>query len=421
MRSLRASFSQNIRFGGARRLLGKASGLLVGRIVGAVGNGVSLVLLARWSGADEFGRFAVSWAVLQAVAGVMSFGVPVFVLRSAVRNRTDAALFGIAINYVLSALSVVVGLGFSFMLGGHSALLLGILAASLAWEQCAEVRIGLGTQYGQGKMVNWVLGMRGALICAMVIGAKALHLPLVASFAGGRFVVMLLAFAVLWFATSSWSGRLKVPPRDDINLLIQIGAQKGVSSFRVLDVTIAGLFGGVAVAGLYGAVQKLVVPVTILADSLRVVAMAKIVNASSDRVRSYSRLFTLGAVALAGLMVGVGALSDFLIPIALGTEFLPGRWAFRFVLLAAPALGAAHLLLTILQDRGRAGFATFSTGVSIAVQLILVGVGSHFYGADGAGAAFAFAVWGWLVWLNFAVVRRRSSGAAGIRGVGSGL
>jgi O-antigen/teichoic acid export membrane protein len=189
-------------------------------------------------------------------------------------------------------------------------------------------------------------------------------------------------------------------PRDgSLDILANLALQKGVSTVRGLDITVVGAAVGPVGAGLYAGVQKIVMPVMILADSLRVVTMGSIARGGIVRAKKAATATIAVTIAFSAVLGVMSIWSAQLVTLVLGSEFTAAAGGFRWMLISVAPYGAAHLLITILQDKGRATWTTWNTVVIVALTLVGVLLGGHLAGATGAAAAWAATTWLWAITL----------------------
>ena len=373
----------------------RVGGLTLARACGVAANGISLILLARWLGPADFGEFSAAWAIIVTVSGISGLGLPIFALREAVLGNREATGYAIFLNILTSVAGGMIGFGLSAAFGELSFTLLALMALTMAFEKNAEVRIGLGTEFGKSVFVNWAIALRGIISLLLMLGFFALGVIPLFAFTFARVVAMGIAMGALVVMVQGWPLVVKRPNPQSVNLLRQIALQNGVASVRGIDVALVASIGGSITAGFYSGVQKITMPVTILADSLRTVMLGPIARADNRRVRKYALVAISSGVAAATVLGAISIFANSIVVWLLGPDFAAAASAFRWALLLVPAIGVLRLLLTILQDKGFAASATLFTLVFTAMILASVAIGTHFWGATGAMAGYTITMWLW--------------------------
>lgn len=384
---------------GSSRLSARIAGLALARFVGQGASGVALVLLARWTGPEDFGTFSVVWAVLLTVSGVLTFGLPVFALRCAVLGRGPATEYAIHLNRVTSAFGAGVGASVALLSTNASVAAVMILAGSVALEKNSLVLVGLGTEFGQQRRVNVIVSVRGIAAILLFVILHWVGLEAVVSFALGRAIAMGLSMAALVVSVRGWPASRRRPRDQSLESLGSIAIASSIEAVRGLDVMFVGVLAGSSVVGLYSAVQKMAIPVGIFASSMCTVVLGKVACASrseTERLTRWLKRFAVVTILAAALL---GRWSEEIVVLIFGSEFQAASGAFAWTLVALPALALVPIAVTILQARGAARRVLTSSAVVVLVQLVLIPVGGLIGGATTASMVLAITAWARFVWL----------------------
>jgi len=373
----------------------KVAGLTASRAINSVCNGLALILLARWLGPSSFGEVSIAVSIIGTISGVLALGLPVFALRSAVLKQTEATGFALMLNLATSAIAAIAGFIVAIFWTTVTPIIIALLAASAAIEKNAEVRIGLGAEFGKAKLVTGVLTVRGVLALVLVVIGRALGFSALYAYTIGRFIVFGASALALAYWVRGWPMVLRKPNDGSLEVLSGLATQSGISALRALDVTLVGAVAGAIGAGLYSGVQKFVTPVMFLMNSLRVVALGPIARGDAKRAVKTAN-GTVAVVAIATILLGIVAIwARPLVVLILGESFAGAANAFRWMLTSMPAFGACYLLVTILQDKGFASWTAWSTAINVAMTLAGIAFGGLLGGATGAMAAWAITAWIW--------------------------
>lgn len=381
------------RFAATKPLLTRFAGLSLARAVGALANTGALVLVARAVGAGDFGGLAVAISVLAAVAGVLGLGMPAFALRAAVLGRSEAVGFAIALNLGTSVAIVVVGVVYG-ALGSDPWLLVACLAAAFALEKNSDIRVGLGTEFGRATLVNTVLTFRGLVPLVAVVGALATDGPVIEAYVLGRLGGAAVAALVLVRAIRTWRLVWRRPRDGSLESLGGLALSNAAGAVRQADVWIVGLVTGTAGAGDFAATQRLVAPLSLIANNMSVVAMGASARESMAGARRAMRLMGWVSAAAAVPAAGLAALSPQIVTLVLGASYEDAWATMAWFVVAVPPLATLPVMGTVLQGRGLANAVAVNSVVMTVVFLICVIAGAMAAGSAGAAAGFAIASWG---------------------------
>jgi len=369
------------------------TGLSVARVV-AMGIGVfTIAISARWIGVEDYGRLAVASAIITTTSAMFSLGLPIFALRAAALGHSQATGYALFLNLSTSLAGALVGFGIAIFTGSLNTLLIALIAASTAFEKNTEVRIGLGTEFGKSKIVNIIIIARSLVWLGLMLIFHLFGFTALTSFLIARLSAAVLAAALLAISVTGWPLTIKRPTDNSLDILGSLATQKFISSWRFLDVSIIGIVAGPIEAGLYSAVQRLMMPVISLGDNLRTVITGEIVRGSEKRARRNASTFLAIIIATTILFGILSIWSTPLIELVLGNEFTSGADALRWGILAIPPAILVGLYLTILQDKGLSQWTARATGLNIAMALGGALIGSYLYGATGAMFAYFFSFW----------------------------
>ena len=391
-----------IRFSGARSGLGRQfTWLFCARVTGALCQGVSVALVARWTEPQRFGLFAAVLAIVLSISAVSDMGLGPQVTKDRAADKSNPRIaHALRINdraNVTLALLISIGLASVAILYNLPILLLllplGVWAAS---EKSAEVWLSVATADGLTRINFWSICVRRILGLALFV--------LSATFGINTFLSYSVAFAVSGTAGAFLTHRalhreiyVDATPRETSRAVLFAAFPYWLNTaggqLRNLDSPLVtgliGSFGG----GLYSAPARILTPMKIVLGTLGALVLPHVA-----RDRYVSRSLRLAcASAVMGVLLVVSATviySDEILFYGLGEAYTPGSVALKWIsvsMLVASVTGLLSGYLQALDDQYFVGI-----GAACSSILILVSVASGALLAQQTGAALGSAL-GYLV------------------------
>jgi len=375
-------------------LLKRFAGLLGARGFTMGANIVALLLVARWVGPNSFASLAVSQSLLTTVAGLATLGIPLFALRAAALGHDLAVGFALAINLVSTAIIAISGFLLAAVSDSLSALYIIPLALSIALDKNQEVRIGLGMEFGAGRLISSMIMLRGAVLIIAVVVTAISSLDPITVYVAARFIGSSIAAFVMYVKINRWPIRWRRPRDGTLASLGGFMATDIFGAIRNLDVWIVSVVGGPLNAGLYGAVNRISTPILLFAGSLRTVIMGSAARSDTHTKRRAIRLIMIACLVLLIPATLLAVFSRVIVMVILGGEYTGATGALAWFLIAVPALTCAPLISTLLQASGMAAKVSWNTCSWNIALLACIACGVMFLGATGAALAFSLVSWG---------------------------
>ncbi len=186
-----------------------------------------------------------------------------------------------------------------------------------------------------------------------------------------------------------------------------------------LDVPLTGQFGGAAAAGLYGAVNRLVQPMSLLTTAFSAAAMPFVAEAPSVRaawLRIKSALW-LPAAAIAACGA-VAMLAPYLVVLLIGSQYQGSVGVLQILALGTIPAVLNQPIAVFLQARGHDRVVAAVVTFGVLIQLALTIVLSQRFGAVGSAWAYVVLQVGVLGCLLLVAARRAGRRPGGRRSDG---
>ncbi len=365
------------------------------------------VLLLRYLGLDDFGRFGVVMALVNVVYGISDAGLSLTGSRELAILPNDAARRTmlshlLAMRIALTGVGVAVAVGFATLAGYDSELVEGTAVAGvgifLASVQAAML-LPLNVELRNSRIaINEVL-RQAVLVAAFAVLAVA-GAGLVAFFAAQVFagVVLLLATLVLLerrhFARPRWSSR-QMRALLAVALPIAIANVLGIMYLRILVILMSLLSDSEAEVGNYVTSTRVVelvagLPFLLVSVVLPVQAVAALND--PERVRYITARMT-ETMAVGGILIAlfVSLAADPIIRILGGAEYAGAVPVLQIQCLAIVTIFLAAAWNPAIVALGHAKALVATTGTGVVVVLVAGFVLIPRHEAQGAAVAAALA------------------------------
>lgn len=402
---------------GLARLFG---GIFVGRVLAAVAQAGTLVLLARALGPRTFAVVSGVLGLLVFVSSVIDFGVTPATTRAAatqagtqVRRLKSLNLWCSTFGGLLFCVGLLM---YGARLGTATGISLGLLGIWAGVDRLAEMRLAVLIGLKKGREVVSNLAIR-RFVALAAVAAAYFWWPhgVVAALAAGSILGSLLVVSrtqINEFDEIAETGDTGATNRD-WRLALRESFPFWINSLaaqtRQLDVLVVGLMGGpLSAVTAYAPVSRLVSPLRLLPTTFAQASLA--IASSRTRGRNDSVVLTLVAVVPSlVLFSAVGLSANFWVPAILGEEYSPSVPILQIVLLGLVFAAATSVQTSLLQARGQERAVAVVSVSTACLALALVAIGAVIGGGLGAGVGLtvgyvlqSFA----LVWASFRASRR---------------
>lgn len=403
--------------GEPKPLLGQFAWVTAGRIVAAILQAASLVLVVQRVSPVEFGVLSTVLGLATVFQTTVDMGVATFITRERALNPESGGIAtALRFNAITSALLAVVVFALLGIAGSFDPIYLLLLPLAL-WvsaERNADARLGVVFADGDAKInVFNLVGRRALAILVFVLLANSGMDPLF-SFAVSSAVA---AICSSLFANIYVKRRPIARPTIGFRELLRESRPYWINSVatqaRNLDVTITVIMAGAAQAGFYSTAARLTSPLRILPNSLSSVLLPAATRASrqSQSMRPLLRVVVLVTLIMTGIYAAIWMLVPTGVSLFLGAAYTPAVPSIQIVVASLPFAAAASLLTSMLQGRGEKRYVAAVATVTTVLCLSAVAVAAPSFGSIGASAALAgsFIVQALALSVRLGVIARRGN------------
>ena len=367
-----------------------------GRILAALLQTASLVLVSRLLPVSDFGYLATFLGVTSLAQVVLDFGVGTLVSRERAA-KPDNPVVAAALRFTnvssvgLTAL-LLLGLTGAALFISEAYWQMLPLAVWAAAERNADTRLAVAFADGdvQINVINLLARRTAAL--GLFVAATALGVLPILAFSVSS------ALAAIGSATFAqrWVRRRVVPSREiGFSEVVRRARPYWVTAIstqaRNLDVVVVSALAGATQAGLYLTGSRLMNPLRILPASLATIllpASARTQNSAHD-LRSMVRLTVAVVAGMSVLYAAFWLAVPTFVDQALGSAYVDATPVIRIIVAGLPVAATCSMLNSILQGRGRGKDVALAASSTTVACLLGVALISPFYGAIGAATALS--------------------------------
>ncbi|MEX5270577.1 lipopolysaccharide biosynthesis protein [Kocuria sabuli] len=370
--------------------------LTSGRLIAALLQAATLILVARRAGPAEFGILSAFMGAIIVVQAMVDLGLPTYITKSraemiggtqAVRALRLYGFIGLLLGVILGAVSLT----FSVVAGNAWWWLLPLALAG--WlERQSDVRLTIALADGDvwKNSLNLVV-RRGVAILLLLLGIN-LQWDAIPAFGAASLLAALLSWVlsrrlvVLEEVTEpgKWSEARQIIRDSRAYWANSLGAQ-----VRNLDVLLVGLMGNPVAAGQYGAVSRSIGPLRMVTASLSTVLLPAAVRFKGEQRRKLRWAIIAILSLMSALYILLVIFSKDIVVLLLGTAYAPASFAFQLVVIGLIFASITSVLTPLLQAEGQQAVVGRASLSFSLVSLAGVAAGTYFGGVTGAGAGLA--------------------------------
>jgi O-antigen/teichoic acid export membrane protein len=372
--------------------------------VGVLLTAAASILLLRYLGVDDFGRYATVMAIVAIVGGVSDAGLTIVGTRELARRPPGSGrleLLGhlVGIRMVLTPIGVALGVGFAALAGYESELVAGtaLAGAGLVVVSIQATLMGLlpvELRNLRLAVADTVRNLITTVVIAVLVVAGA---SLVAFFAGQIVVGIVLLAVTPLILRREWLTGPRFAPKVWKTVLgqalaVAIAYTLGLVYFRVLLIMLS-LVSVEREVGLFGTSLRIYellvgIPVLVLGVALPVLTAAA---TRPERFRYQLRRVTEGALLIATLTaVGTGLAAEPIVTLLGGEEYRDASTVLQIHIAGFVSMFLASVCATTLVAIDRQRTLVVLNALALAFLLLLGAllVPAH----DAIGAAIAAAI-----------------------------
>ncbi|MCS5723248.1 oligosaccharide flippase family protein [Herbiconiux sp. CPCC 203407] len=379
-----------------RPFLGQFAWVSAGRIVAALLQALSLILIARNLAPAEFGLLSAVLGLATVAQTGIDMGVSTFTTRERAANRESGAVAtALRFNTISSIVLTIIALGALALAGAALSPVYFLMLPLAFWvsgERNADTRLTVAFADGDAKINVFNLLVRRAAAIVLFLGLLVLSVEPVLAYCTS---VAIAALGSSFFANRYVKRHVTVPSsityRELLHQSWPYWLHSVATQARNLDVVVTGAIAGAAQAGFYSAASRLTSPLRILPTSLSTVLLpaASRASAHSHSIKPLVKAVVV-VVAIMTVLYGIlFVLMPWLVPFALGSAYSPAVPVIQIVLVGLPFAAAVSLIASLLQGQGHKHLVATTSTITTISCLVGVAVGSIFAGAIGAAIALA--------------------------------
>lgn len=402
-----------------RPFLGQFAWVSAGRIVAALLQALSLILVARSLVPAEFGLLSAVLGVATVAQTAIDMGVSTFTTRERAANPESGAVatalrFNTVSSLVLTAITLI-ALGVAGFVFNPLYWLMLPLAFWISGERNADTRLTVAFADGDAKInvFNLLSRRLAAIVLFLILLALAVE-PLLAYCVA----TAVAALGSSFFANVYVRRRVTVPSSITYRELLRQSWPYWLHSVatqaRNLDVVVTSAIAGAAQAGFYSAASRLTSPLRILPTSLSTVLLpaASRASARSHSIKPLVKTVLVVVAIMTVLYAILFVLMPWLVPFALGDAYSPAIPVIQIVLIGLPFAAAVSLVASLLQGQGYKHLVATTSTITTIACLVGVAIGSVAGGAIGAAIALAasFVLQASILCISFVTLNRRKRG-----------
>ncbi|MFB2580911.1 oligosaccharide flippase family protein [Herbiconiux sp. P15] len=379
-----------------RPFLGQFAWVSAGRIIAALLQALSLILIARNLDPAEFGLLSAVLGLATVVQTGIDMGVSTFTTRERAANPTSGAVAtALRFNTISSIVLTLIALGALAVAGAGLSPVYFLMLPLAFWvsgERNADTRLTVAFADGDAKINVFNLLARRALAIVLFLALLALRVEPVLAYCTS---VAVAALGSSFFANRYVKRHVTVPSSITYRELLRQSWPYWLHSVatqaRNLDVIVTSAIAGAAQAGFYSAASRLTSPLRILPTSLSTVLLpaASRASANSHSIRPLVKAVLVVVGIMTVLYAILFVLMPWLVPFALGSAYEPAVPVIQIVLVGLPFAAAVSLIASLLQGQGHKHLVATTSTITTVSCLIGVGIGALVAGALGAAVALA--------------------------------
>lgn len=377
------------------RLASQFAWLSAGRLLGALLQAATMLLLARDAGPHDFGLFSAVFGAAVVFQTGFDAGIATMVVKERAANPTS--------SYIGASLLLTDRLAIAIFVASALPLLaLGLfvdplyflmlpLSAWAASERHSDTWLSVTMADGDARINTQTLLIKRTLVLLIYLGAVLVGVDAILAFsaamAGTAFVALLAVRRLVSSRVDFAVPRLT--SREIIRLSWPFWLNSLGTQARNLDAVMVSAVAGPMQAGFYAATSRATGPLRILSTSLAAVLLPASTSAKRREIRRLLRLVIVVGLASAAVFCSLIWVVPVAVDLLLGEEYAGAVIPLQITLVGLPFAAMSSLLGSILQGMGRQFFVAKTAVATTLLCLIFVGIGGALAGALGAAIALS--------------------------------
>lgn len=379
-----------------KRLASQFAWVSVGRLLGALIQAVTMLLLARDLGPHAFGIFSTVFGTVIVFQAALDLGIATLVVKERAADPTNPLVHSAlrVTDRMAFVLTAAVSLPL-FVLGSvldpfFFALL--PLAVSAACERHTETWLAVPLADGDARINTQNLLVRRTITALLYIGAVVMGLDPTLAFSIAMSLTAIVSLIVIRRIVVTRLALVSSPltAREVIRSSWPYWINSLGTQARNLDTLVVSTVAGASQAGFYAATSRATGPLRILSTSMAAVLLPASASAGRKQLGSLFRLVWAMTVCCGLIYGGLIIVVPTAVKLFLGQAYQGAVLPLQIVLAGLVFAALSSLFTSMLQGAGLQYFVAKTAIVTTAVCLTFVCIGALVAGAVGAALALSF-------------------------------
>jgi O-antigen/teichoic acid export membrane protein len=377
------------------KLASQFAWLSAGRLLGALLQAATMLLVARDAGPHDFGLFSAVFGAAVVFQTAFDAGISTMVVKERAADPTSSYIGSsllltdrLALGIFIASALPLVALGFFV---DHLYFMMLPLSVWAASERHSDTWLSVTMADGDARINTQTLLIKRTLVLLIYLGAVLIGVDAILAFSAAMAGT---AFVALVTVRKLVSGRIDFSaPRLASKEIIRLSWPFWLNSLgtqaRNLDAVVVSAVAGPIQAGFYAATSRATGPLRILSTSLAAVLLPASTSAKRREIRRLLKLVVVVGLASAAVFCSLIWLVPIAVDLLLGSEYAGAVLPLQVTLVGLPFAAMSSLLGSILQGMNLQFLVAKTAVATTLLCLLFVGVGGAMAGALGAAVALS--------------------------------
>lgn len=380
---------------GRKKLASQFAWVSIGRLLGALIQAVTMLLLARDLGPYEFGIFSAVFGTAIVFQSGLDLGIATMVVKERAADSANPI--------IQSALKLADRLAFAiFGVTALPLLAMGLFLDSFfyallplsVWAACerhTDTWLSVPLADGDARINTQNLLIKRTVTALLYVGAVLADIDPAVAFSAAMALTALVSLVVIRKVVYN---RIDVArPLTPYSAVLRQSWPYWLNSLgtqaRNLDTLLVSAVAGPSQAGLYAVTSRATGPLRILSTSMAAVLLPASASKSPKQIRRLLRFVGLATIGCAILYGGLVLIAPAVIRIFLGDSYIGATLPLQIVLGGLVFAAISSLFTSMLQGVGLQLYVAKTAIITTSTCLVLVCAGGLYQGAIGAALALA--------------------------------
>lgn len=381
---------------GRKKLASQFAWVSIGRLMGALIQAATMLLLARDLGPHGFGIFSAVFGTVIVFQAALDLGIATMIVKERAANP-DSPVIHAALRVtdrMAFAITGAVGLPI-LVLGGIFDSFFYTLLPLAVWAACerhTETWLSVPLADGDARINTQNLLVRRTVTALLYIGAVLVGIDPALAFSTSMSLTAIISLIVIRKIVLA-----RIVPASEplaFSKIVQSSWPYWINSLgtqaRNLDTLVVSTVAGASQAGFYAATSRATGPLRILSTSLATVLLPASASTGRKQLRGLFRIIWAMTI-ICGLIYGsLIVFVPTVVELFLGDVYQGAVLPLQIVLAGLVFAALSSLFTSLLQGAGLQYFVAKTAVATTSVCLVFVGIGALTAGAVGAAIALSF-------------------------------